>query len=53
MIKHSDVLLMVIDMLLKENHRLKKRNTQLEQICKIHARALNKMPGFLGDKKDI
>lgn len=36
-----DILLKTIEVLTQENYRLKKRNEQLQQICRQHVRAID------------
>ncbi len=36
-----DILLKTIEVLIQENYRLKKRNEQLQQICRQHVRAVD------------
>ena len=36
-----DILIKTIEVLIQENYRLKKRNEQLQQICRQHVRAID------------
>lgn len=36
-----DILMKTIEVLIQENYRLKKRNEQLQQICRQHVRAID------------